>query len=74
METIFISNGVTKLILIPERDTEKQLIDELMKAGAIRVDFVRGPVDVLGTPAQGGLLLSPQTTDIKDAATETENL
>lgn len=70
METIFISNGETKLILIPERETEKQLVAELMSQGTITVDFVRGPVDVLGTPAQGGILLRSSSTVNDKAETQ----
>jgi hypothetical protein len=66
METLFITNGETKLVLIPERETERVLLDELMKQGKIQVDFVRGPVDVLGKPAQGGVIIQPEFTIVKD--------
>lgn len=57
MKTIFVTNGKTRLVLIPERDAEKILIDELMQSGDLIVDIIRGPVDVLGSPAQGGLII-----------------
>ena len=60
MEVVFITNGGTKLVLIPEREIERVLIEELLAKGTIQADIVKGPVDVLGSPAQGGLLLTPK--------------
>lgn len=66
MKTIFVTNGKTRLVLIPERDTEKILVDELMQSGDLVVDVIRGPVDVLGMPAQGGLIIKSTNDKAND--------
>lgn len=63
MEVVFITNGGTKLVLIPEREIERTLLEELLSKGSISADIIKGPVDVLGSPAQGGLLLRPKERD-----------
>lgn len=63
MEVVFITNGGTKLVLIPEREIERTLLEELLSKGSITADIIKGPVDVLGSPAQGGLLLRPKERD-----------
>lgn len=63
MEAIFITNGGTKLVLIPEKEIERVLLQELLSKGDIKADLIKGPVDVMGTPAQGGLLLRPKERD-----------
>lgn len=64
MEAIFITNGGTRLVLIPEKEIERILLEELLSKGYLQADLVKGPVDVLGTPAQGGLLLTPKESDV----------
>lgn len=63
MEVVFITNGGTKLVLIPEKEIERALLEELLTKGSIKADIVKGPVDILGTPAQGGLLIKPKEQD-----------
>lgn len=64
MEAVFITNGGTKLVLIPEKEIERHLLEELLAKGSVQADVVKGPVDVLGSPAQGGLLLTPKEHDV----------
>ena len=64
MEVVFITNGGTKLVLIPEREIERTLLEELLSKGAITADIIKGPVDIMGSPAQGGLLLRPKENDV----------
>ena len=69
MEIVFITNGGTKLALIPERDIETKLLEELLSTGSIKADIIKGPVDILGLPTQGGLLLQSienDTTKVKN--------
>lgn len=71
MEAIFITNGETRLVLIPEKEIERTLLEELLAKGDLKADIVKGPVDVLGTPTQGGLLLTPKH---HDATSKTETV
>lgn len=68
MEAIFVTNGETKLVLIPERETERILLDELMQRGDVIAHFVRGPVDILGKPAQGGVVLKAEGEKANDTS------
>lgn len=64
MEAVFITNGGTRLVLIPEKEIETHLLQELLAKGDLQADVIKGPVDVLGSPAQGGLLLTPKDRDV----------
>lgn len=64
MEAVFITNGGTRLVLIPEKEIETRLLQELLAKGDLKADVIKGPVDVLGSPAQGGLLLTPKDIDV----------
>ncbi len=64
MEAVFITNGGTRLVLIPEKEIETHLLQELLAKGNLQADVIKGPVDVLGSPAQGGLLLTPKDRDV----------
>ena len=68
MEVVFITNGGTKLVLIPEREIERTLLEELLSKGAITADIIKGPVDIMGQPAQGGLLLRTKDYDVTSKA------
>ena len=64
MEAVFITNGGTRLVLIPEKEIERTLLEELLSKGSITADIIKGPVDIMGSPAQGGLLLTPKDRDV----------
>ena len=64
MEAVFITNGGTRLVLIPEKEIETHLLQELLAKGDLQADVIKGPVVVLGSPAQGGLLLTPKDRDV----------
>ena len=58
METIFVTiDQETKLVLLPETTTERILLEELLNKGSVRADMIKGPVDIMGRPAIGGVLI-----------------
>lgn len=57
MEHIFISNGTTQLVLIPENDVDRLLLEKLLADGPITVDKIRNPIGVLGKSVQDGLII-----------------
>lgn len=57
MEHIFISNGITQLVLIPENDVDRLLLEKLLSDGPITVDKIRNPISVLGKNVQDGLIV-----------------
>jgi hypothetical protein len=64
MEVVFVTNGGTKLVLIPEKEIERILLQELLSKGSVTADIIKGPVDIMGQPAQGGLLLRTKDYDV----------
>ena len=60
MEVIFITEEQnTKLVLLPETTVERLLLEDVLKRGQIQADLIKGPVDIMGRPALGGLLIQP---------------
>ena len=58
METIFVTiDQETKLVLLPETNTERVLLEELLNKGSVTADVIKGPVDIMGRPAIGGVLI-----------------
>lgn len=57
MEHIFICNGETQLVLIPENDMDAGLLRELMKYGPTEIDWIRQPVGVLGKSVKDGIII-----------------
>lgn len=60
MEVIFVTEDQnTKLVLLPETSVERLLLEDVLKRGQITADLIKGPVDIMGKPALGGLLIQP---------------
>lgn len=57
MEHIFISNGQTQLVLIPETEIDTGLLKELMNGGPMEIDWIRQPVGVLGKSVTNGVII-----------------
>lgn len=67
METIFVTiNQETKLVLLPENTTERALLEDLLKKGGVEADQIKGPVDIMGRPAIGGVLIQSKQTNVTD--------
>jgi hypothetical protein len=65
METIFVTiDQETKLVLLPETTTERILLEDLLKKGSVTANMIKGPVDIMGKPAIGGVIIeSPKDYD-----------
>jgi hypothetical protein len=61
MEHIFISNGTTQLVLIPENDVDRVLLEKLLSDGPVTVDKIRNPIGVMGKSVQDGLIIRKNT-------------
>ena len=58
METIFVTiNQETKLVLLPQTTAERILLEDLLKRGSVIANMIKGPVDIMGRPAIGGMLI-----------------
>lgn len=62
MEHIFINNGSAQLVLIPENEVDRILLDKLLD-GAVTIDKIRNPVSILGKNVQDGMIIRRQNLD-----------
>lgn len=60
MEYLFVTNGTTQLVLVPENDLDKMLLDRIMGNGDVQIDYIRQPVSVLGKNVTGGIIIRKQ--------------
>lgn len=67
MEHIFISNGQTQLVLLPENDTDRTLLDKLLSEGPVVIERIRNPLSILGHSVQDAVIIrhspSPSKND-----------
>ena len=72
MEHLFISNGHTQLVLIPENEMDTLLLDKILSSGPVEIEYIRQPVGVLGRSVKGGVIIRPKNnviieeSDLKD--------
>lgn len=57
MEHIFVTNGETQLVLVPQNDMDAGLLKELMEGGPVEIDWIRQPVSILGKSVTNGLII-----------------
>jgi len=60
MEHLFITNGHTQLVLVPENEMDTLLLDKIMSAGDIEIEYIRQPVGILGRSVKGGVIIRPK--------------
>ncbi len=63
MEHLFISNGHTQLVLIPENEMDTLLLDRILSHGPVEIEYIRQPVGVLGKSVQGGIIIRPKSNE-----------
>jgi hypothetical protein len=62
MEHIFIANGTTQLVLIPENEIDRLLLDRILSEGPVEIEYIRQPVGVLGKSVKDGVIIRKKTT------------
>lgn len=62
MEHIFVTNGTTQLVLIPQNELDKLLLDRILSEGPIEIDYIRQPVGILGKSVTGGVIIRKKPT------------
>lgn len=68
MEHIFVSNGETQLALVPQNETDKILLRQLMDNGPVEIEWIRQPVGILGKSVSYGIIIRRK----RQTVTETE--
>jgi hypothetical protein len=64
MEHLFISNGHTQLVLIPENEMDTLLLDKILSSGPVEIEYIRQPVGVLGRSVKGGVIIRPKSNSV----------
>lgn len=58
MQYTFVINGVSQLVLIPENELDRLLLERTLEAGAtIEVEKISQPVSILGKPVTDSYVL-----------------
>lgn len=71
MEHIFIANGTTQLVLVPENELDRMLLDKILSDGPVEVEYIRQPVGILGKSVKDGVIIRRKKTN---DTTETETV
>ena len=74
MEHIFIANGTTQLLLIPEDELDRLLLNKLLDGTAVEIEFIRQPVGVLGKSVKDGVIIRKKTVKIDEEELEDNEL
>lgn len=62
MEHIFIANGTTQLVLIPENEIDRLLLDRIISDGPVEIEYIRQPVGILGKSVKDGVIIRKKTS------------
>lgn len=69
MEHIFIANGSTQLVLVPENEVDRILLDRILSDGPVEIEYIRQPVGILGKSVKDGVIIrrkkSNDTTEVE---------
>lgn len=57
MEHIFVSNGTTQLVLIPQNELDRLLLDRILSEGPVEIEYIRQPVGILGKSVKDGVII-----------------
>ena len=74
MEHIFIANGQTQLVLVPENEAERLLIDKILSNGPVEVSYIRQPVGILGRSVKDGIVIRKKVNEIVNDPAQVETL
>lgn len=58
MQYTFVINGISQLVLIPENELDRMLLERTLESGAtIEVERISQPVSILGKPVTDSYVL-----------------
>ena len=62
MRHLFVTDSNTQLILVPESETDRLLLDSVMSSGAsTEIEWIRQPVSVLGISVKDSIVIRKKT-------------
>lgn len=63
METIFIVNGTTQLVLVPQNEMDRMLLDKLVNNGPVEIVTITQSLGILARPVKDGIIIKSVTND-----------
>lgn len=66
METIFVVNGTTQLVLVPQNELDRILLDKLINNGPIEVVTITQSVGILAKPVKDGIIIKSSKAPADD--------
>lgn len=66
MEHIFVCNGETQLVLIPENEIDKELLKELLDNAPVEIEWIRQPVGILGKSVSNGVIIRKKRQTVSE--------
>ena len=73
MQCTFVINGVAQLVLIPENELDKLLLERVLDGGSyIEAERISQPISILGKPVTDSVILTRKvhsSQNIKDGDT-----
>lgn len=63
MEHIFITNGTTQLVLVPESELDTLLLNRILTDGPVEIEYIRQPVGILGKSVKDGVIIRRKITN-----------
>lgn len=63
METIFIVNGTTQLVLVPQNEMDRMLLDKLVNNGPVEIITITQSLGILARPVKDGIIIKSVTND-----------
>jgi hypothetical protein len=60
METIFITNGDVRLVLVPKNELDRILLSKLTESGPVSLELISQPIGILGQSVKDALVLQPK--------------
>jgi len=62
MRHIFVTDNNTQLILVPESETDRLLLDSVMSSGSsTEIEWIKQPVSVLGISVKDSIVIRKKT-------------
>ena len=63
MESIFVVNGTVELVLVPQNEMDRILLDKLTSNGPLDITIITQPVGVLTKPVKNGVIIKAKSHD-----------
>lgn len=63
MQNIFVTENDVQLVLVPENELDRLLINKLLDSGPVEIIRVSQPIGVMGQSIQDGVIIKRKMSD-----------